>query len=73
MSEITNASYEEVEETAPKPVNRIFHLKIEFAEEGVSMNVSTNLTPLEQLGVIELWKTNVLDELTGKKSQEDQA
>lgn len=71
MSEITNASYEEVEEASEKSNNRVFNLKIEFTQEGVSMNVSTNLSPLEQLGVIDLWKTNILDELTGKKSKED--
>lgn len=73
MSEIVNAEYSEVEqpEQEQPSVNRAFRLHVEFTPEGVQMQVNTNLSPLEQLGAIELWKTNVLDEITGKKKSED--
>jgi hypothetical protein len=70
MSEIIDANFAEVPEGTAESTARSFHLKIEFAEAGVSMHVNTNLSPLEQLGAIELWKTNVLDEITGKKSEQ---
>jgi hypothetical protein len=56
MSELINADFSEVQQSE---------------QERVQMQVNTNLSPLEQLGAIELWKTNVLDEITGKKKSED--
>lgn len=73
MSEVVNAEYSEVEqpEQEQPSQNRAFRLNVEFTPEGVQMQVNTNLSPLEQLGAIELWKTNILDEITGKKKSED--
>jgi hypothetical protein len=73
MSELINADFSEVQQSEQEQpsTNRAFRLHIEFTPEGVQMQVNTNLSPLEQLGAIELWKTNVLDEITGKKKSED--
>lgn len=70
MSEAINADFSEVETSEAKKPIRSFHLTIDFEEEGVQMHVNTNLSTLEQLGVVELWKANLLKDLTSAKAEE---
>lgn len=71
MSEAIEASFAEVEPSEAKKPIRSFHLRIDFEEEGMQMHVNTNLTALEQLGAIELWKANLLKDLTNAKAEEE--
>jgi hypothetical protein len=61
MSEIIGATAEEIpsqEEAAV--VERKFAVELIFTTEGVKINVSSNLTALEQLGAIEIFKAHLL-------------
>lgn len=70
MSEPIDANFSEVMQPEQKAPIRAFNLKIEFAEEGVQMHVNTNLSTLEQLGAIALWKANLLKDLTKSEAAE---
>lgn len=65
MNEIIGAQVEEVNEE-PKPTNeRILGLTLTFTEEGVKIDVKSNLTALEQLGAIEIFKAHLLASALG--------
>lgn len=71
MSEIVNAQVEEVAEEAAKEIPaRKFTLEMVFTNAGIEINTQTNLTPLEQLGAVELFKTNILNNTVTPKDGE---
>lgn len=71
MSEIINAQVEEVaEETATEMPARKFTLEMVFTNSGIEINTQTNLTPLEQLGAVELFKANILNNTVTPKDGE---
>lgn len=73
MSEIIGANFEEV----PTPAEgeqqpstaRTFGLTLTFTEEGVKIDVRSNLTPLEQLGAIEIFKAHLLASALGSSKE----
>lgn len=71
MSEIINAQVEEVAEEATKEIPaRKFTLEMVFSTTGIEINTQTNLTALEQLGAVELFKMNILNNAVSGKDGE---
>jgi len=61
MSEIIGATAEEIPSTDEvSSVERKLGIELIFTTEGVKINVSSNLTALEQLGAIEIFKAHLL-------------
>lgn len=72
MSEVINAEFSEVSNEAEAPVQkqeRKFVLDMTFSEEGIQIDTRTNLTPLEQIGCVEIFKSSILNQnMTPKES-----
>lgn len=62
-----NAEPQEVVEETPSA--REFNLKLTFTEEGVKIDVRSNLSALEQLGATEIFKAHLLASALGPNSQ----
>lgn len=74
MSEITGASVEEVVEQAAEQQGaeqqyRTLAVTMTFTEEGVKLDVRSNLSAMEQLGAIEIFKAHLLASALGSKSE----
>lgn len=46
---------------------RQFELRLTFTADGVKIDLKSNLSPLEQLGAIEIFKAHVLSSALGNK------
>lgn len=69
MSEIIGASVEEVpQEQQPAAPERVLALTLTFSEEGVKIDVKSNLTALEQLGAVEIFKAHLLSSALGQSN-----
>jgi hypothetical protein len=65
MSEIINAEFAEISNDAEAPAQkaeRKFVLDMTFSEEGIQIDTRTNLTPLEQIGCVEIFKSSILNQ-----------
>jgi hypothetical protein len=71
MSEIIGATVEEVEQQPEENVStgRTIGLTMTFTEEGVKLDVRSNLTALEQLGAIEIFKAHLLASALGTNKE----
>lgn len=73
MSEIIGASVEEMnnEPVAEQPpVNeKMLNVGLTFTEEGVKIDVRSNLAALEQLGAIEIFKAHLLASALGNSKE----
>jgi hypothetical protein len=73
MSEIIGASVEEVTEQQnqeqPEEQLRTLGVTMTFTQEGVKLDVRSNLTALEQLGAIEIFKAHLLASALGSDKQ----
>lgn len=73
MSEILDANYEDVTEqpsSEQQPTQeRTFGVTLTFTEDGVKIDVRSNLTPLEQLGAIEIFKAHLLTSALGASKE----
>jgi hypothetical protein len=71
MSEILNAEVTELpneqEATEAPKLERKFVLDMTFDEQGIHIDTRTNLSPLEQLGAIEIFKMNILNQSMSSK------
>lgn len=74
MSEITGASVEEVveqpaEQQGAEQQYRTLAVTMTFTEEGVKLDVRSNLAAMEQLGAIEIFKAHLLASALGSKGE----
>lgn len=72
MSEIIGASVEEVNEKQPQtaPTNeKMLNVSLTFTEEGVKIDVRSNLMALEQLGAMEIFKAHLLASALGSSKE----
>lgn len=53
---------EDVDVTAPA---RVFDLTLTFEPEGIKIDLKSNLSPLEQLGAIDIFRQHVLNSAMG--------
>lgn len=68
MSQIIGATAEEITSSEEQvSAERKFSVNLTFTEEGVKIDVSSNLSPLEQLGAIEIFKAHLLSSSLGDK------
>lgn len=61
-----------IEETEQQPevtADRKLALTVTFTVDGVRIDVSSNLSPLEQLGAIEIFKAHLLTSSLGDSKQ----
>lgn len=49
----------------PAPQARVLDLKVTFKPEGVEIDLKSNLSPLEQLGAIDIFRQHVLSSAIG--------
>jgi hypothetical protein len=68
MSEIIGASVEEVPQEQPASPDRVLALTLTFSTEGVKIDVKSNLTALEQLGAVEIFKAHLLSSALGQSN-----
>lgn len=60
--EVPNESEQSTEEAG-----RVLDLKLTFMQEGIKIDLKSNLSALEQLGAIEIFKAHVLASALGEK------
>lgn len=59
----------ETEQQSEAAVDRKLALTLTFTVDGVKIDVSSNLSPLEQLGAIEIFKAHLLTSSLGNSKQ----
>lgn len=59
----------ETEQQSEAAVDRKLALTLTFTVDGVKIDVSSNLSPLEQLGAIEIFKAHLLTSSLGDSKQ----
>lgn len=55
------------QETTQEEQGRVLDLKLTFLQEGIKIDLKSNLSALEQLGAIEIFKAHVLASALGEK------
>jgi len=64
---VDEAVLQEAVDSAMPVVDRSLTVKMTFKEEGLGLEISSNLSALEQLGAIEIFKAHLLASALGKE------